>query len=578
MGKIKKKNKGRFFKLALLAVFLFMPFVSDAAVLTKISDVISASAPLASSNHTINFTLTNQIPSGGKIIITPRAGYFNIPAGLDYEDIDLSYATFSGGPYLERDLYNVATGSADIAAVVTGYSGNLTFTLNSVLGLSQGIIIRIKIGTNANHQSSGFWQIINPSVVGSYKISIETQDSFGAKIDDGGAMITVVDPVTLSSIRLPDVVPPVRSNGLPVAYIPLEITQADISLQTNEYAWCRYSLTADTNFASMSDVFSTTLATLHIKTITGLQDNSTYTFYVRCLDNGLNANMDDYIISFTVKIPVIPPPGDPPGGIPPDNPTPPSSSGKPYPAPLLAPQVTLEGLAYPLSEVVLIRDNVEDMKINANFSGEFKFSLSGLIQGTHTFGIKAKDSRGNYSTIRSVTVGVVSDSISAVTGILISPTTYLSTTTLDAGVPLAISGESFPSHIVEIEIYSKNNGGITGTIVKKIETNSDENGRWQVTYETGGLSTDTYIARVRGRVSAVEASDYGKIYYFGIGKQPEVLDTCGRADLNKDGKVNLTDFSILLFHWETNNEDADINLSGKVDLVDFSIMLFCWTG
>ena len=50
------------------------------------------------------------------------------------------------------------------------------------------------------------------------------------------------------------------------------------------------------------------------------------------------------------------------------------------------------------------------------------------------------------------------------------------------------------------------------------------------------------------------------------------------ADLNRDGKVNLIDFSIMLFHWGNPDPVADINEDGTVDLTDFSILLFNWTG
>ncbi len=52
------------------------------------------------------------------------------------------------------------------------------------------------------------------------------------------------------------------------------------------------------------------------------------------------------------------------------------------------------------------------------------------------------------------------------------------------------------------------------------------------------------------------------------------------ADLNNDNRVNLTDFSILMFFYlQTNiNKPADINDDLKTNLTDFSIMLFFWTG
>jgi hypothetical protein len=65
-----------------------------------------------------------------------------------------------------------------------------------------------------------------------------------------------------------------------------------------------------------------------------------------------------------------------------------------------------------------------------------------------------------------------------------------------------------------------------------------------------------------------------------IGVGVEVADdNCkSTGDLNCDGAVNLVDFSILLFNWNSSAEVADINSDGTVSLPDFSIMLFYWTG
>ena len=54
------------------------------------------------------------------------------------------------------------------------------------------------------------------------------------------------------------------------------------------------------------------------------------------------------------------------------------------------------------------------------------------------------------------------------------------------------------------------------------------------------------------------------------------------SDLNRDAKIDLIDFSILIFWWQTaggdSNPPADISGNGKVSLEDFSILLFNWTG
>jgi len=65
---------------------------------------------------------------------------------------------------------------------------------------------------------------------------------------------------------------------------------------------------------------------------------------------------------------------------------------------------------------------------------------------------------------------------------------------------------------------------------------------------------------------------------FYIGKGAPAEGICPRGDLNKDGRVNLIDFSILLYWWGRTNSCADLNGNGIVDLPDFSVMLYYWTG
>lgn len=50
----------------------------------------------------------------------------------------------------------------------------------------------------------------------------------------------------------------------------------------------------------------------------------------------------------------------------------------------------------------------------------------------------------------------------------------------------------------------------------------------------------------------------------------------GKGDVNKDGKVNLTDLSVLLSNWGKAYSAADFNSNGKVDLPDLSVLLSNW--
>lgn len=94
--------------------------------------------------------------------------------------------------------------------------------------------------------------------------------------------------------------PPLRFNGQPSGTLASGTTQTTLSLNTNENATCRYSLQAAT-YAAMTNTFTTTGATTHSRTLTGLTDGSSHNYFVRCIDALGNVNTDDFIIAFTVS-------------------------------------------------------------------------------------------------------------------------------------------------------------------------------------------------------------------------------------------------------------------------------------
>lgn len=98
----------------------------------------------------------------------------------------------------------------------------------------------------------------------------------------------------------PDTVPPIRLNGSPEGTLPSDTTAAILSLTTNEAAACRYATTPEIPYLDMTIALSVTGDISHTYTVTGLQDERTYTYYVKCQDTSGNANTDDYEISFYV--------------------------------------------------------------------------------------------------------------------------------------------------------------------------------------------------------------------------------------------------------------------------------------
>jgi len=97
-----------------------------------------------------------------------------------------------------------------------------------------------------------------------------------------------------------DTVAPVRGNGSPSGALSIGTTTTMLSLTTNESATCKYSTTPGALYGSMSGTFTTTGATTHSRSLTGLVNGTSYNYYVKCQDGTGNSNTDDFPISFSV--------------------------------------------------------------------------------------------------------------------------------------------------------------------------------------------------------------------------------------------------------------------------------------
>jgi len=244
----------------------------------------------------------------------------------------------------------------------------------------------------------------------------------------------------------------------------------------------------------------------------------------------------------------------------------------PYPPELGNPDVQLAGYAYPLAGVTVLKDGAEETKITANSLAEFLANITGLNQGGYTFGLWGEDPLGRKSRVYSTTFWVDKDSVTKVSDIIISPTIELAKTEVVPGEDIVILGYGAPGASIETWLNKESDqnvimgNGIVGTT-----------GEWNVLMPTKDLPIGQYLVKARENIANVGYSEFSETLRCGLGQGAEE-SPCQKSDINKDGKVNLIDFSILLFHWNTSDPTADINGDGKVNLIDFSIMLFCWTG
>jgi hypothetical protein len=179
--------------------------------------------------------------------------------------------------------------------------------------------------------------------------------------------------------------------------------------------------------------------------------------------------------------------------------------------------------------------------------------------------------------IRSITFNTTFDvtqgAITNVAGILVPPTISAVDATINPGETLVLRGQAIPNATIEVQI---------GSPTRMQTTRSDANGSWTLSYNTGSLRAGTYAIKARsssGTGNVTSQSSYSTVLQLFLGVEGE---SGSPSDLNTDGSINLIDFSILIFWWQTNGGDsdppADINGNGRVSIEDFSILLFNWTG
>jgi hypothetical protein len=236
--------------------------------------------------------------------------------------------------------------------------------------------------------------------------------------------------------------------------------------------------------------------------------------------------------------------------------------------------VTISGYTFPNAKLTLLRDGQIATTLIANNSGSFTIVVNSLNFGTYQFAVYAEDRDGITSSPYVVNVVVSSNQAYTYSGVVIPPTIQATPTSVQSGQPVAVYGYAPAGSTVFVEVPSSNNFG---------STIADSSGFYR--YEVRAfLAPGSYYFRSRAQVGAV-SSLYSKpvvIQYYAVGQQPppppSPYATC--VDYNHDHRVNLIDFSILLYWFNKANPPREIDCNGdnRVDIKDFSILMYFWTG
>lgn len=208
----------------------------------------------------------------------------------------------------------------------------------------------------------------------------------------------------------------------------------------------------------------------------------------------------------------------------------------------------------------------------AGGTGAFVFQLTAIDPGIHTYQIYATDSLNRSTSQTSLSLFLIAGNLTTASNILLSSSMSLDKAEITSGQTLVISGSTKPSTQLNLFLESP---------LQSFTIPVDSTGNWSYTLSssfTQALTPGEYrVYSVVQDILGYQSNISNTLSFTVRINDPTNPAPCGdisRGDLNCDSRVNLTDFSILLYYWNTNQRRGDINSDGKVNLTDFSIMMF----
>ena len=322
--------------------------------------------------------------------------------------------------------------------------------------------------------------------------------------------------------------------------------------------------------------FSASLGNVTSSTRTGLTNGTTYYFVVRAEDFFGNPIATSSEVSST---PVAAPAPSP-------TPTPPPSGGGGGGIFFPSTRVLIKGRAYPAADIVIFQDGTTAATPKADVNGNFQSELE-VVGGIYTFSLYAIDSDNRRSLTTSFTTNVPNGRTTTISDVVIAPTIGADKSQVKFGNDIKFFGAAYPKSAINVIINSET--------AMADKTASDKFGLWTYTLNSSVLERGDHTTKSQTVTPDSLLSPFSESLAFSVGDadvlfgklrgllpQAPGVQACNKnGDINNDGKINIVDFSIMLFFWNQRtpkNPCADINKDGIVNIFDFSIMLFWWTG
>lgn len=239
--------------------------------------------------------------------------------------------------------------------------------------------------------------------------------------------------------------------------------------------------------------------------------------------------------------------------------------------------VVFSGWAYSASVIKILNDGHVAATTASSDDGKFATTLSNLTAGSYSFSVYAYDNNDKKSETVVYRKQIGKKEILEIPNIIIAPTINAGSKEIKKGESINIYGQGIPNEKIEIQVFSAGKD-VSETVTVK------ENGDYSYNLNTDNLDYGSYEVKAKTILADGQVSEFDSAIPFLVSTRTILADakaSCSDAgDYNGDCKINLIDFSMLLFWYEKSAfpENIDLNNDKKINLVDFSILVYNWTG
>lgn len=325
----------------------------------------------------------------------------------------------------------------------------------------------------------------------------------------------------------------------------------------------RYSTSAINggNFSTATQVAGEpapqTAGTLQTMTVTGLSPDTAYFFAMKTSDEVPNTSGLSNVPSLNTLSEIVSqinvPSARSGGGV-------------------LPTRIFFAGRAYPGGKVRFFRRSlldtvtrntyVLDTEVWVDNQGIFEKEFIALLQGEYFFAVEAKDRDGRSSGISGFTVNLLSSNELVAKNIFVPPTLGFYPQRVVKGKELKIFGYASPDSSIKIRMDD---------FIERSATSSAD-GSYSLVFDTGDLEIGNHLVKAAQIDADGRQSDFSPVKSFQVSLPP-----LQEADFNQDGIINITDWSVFLFRWQSQDsvlrKTIDLDKDGRVDISDFSLFL-----